>query len=161
MKKAMSLCFAAFAMATLTACISIDYDGISDPPLPSGEKVTLYFSADQLPVKEYTVLGTLTASAGTTYSSAEVESKIRNFARDKGANGFLITDVDRIYAGMARSDQINNQASYRWIVDDSSGNSFRYFREDMLDYSKRSQPEKPVYDITIKAKLLRLPEAAK
>ena len=151
MKKAMSLCFAAFAMATLTACISIDYDGISDPPLPSGEKVTLYFSADQLPVKEYTV----------TYSSAEVESKIRNFARDKGANGVLITDVDRIYAGMARSDQINNQASYRWIVDDSSGNSFRYFREDMLDYSKRSQPEKPVYDITIKAKLLRLPEAAK
>ncbi len=161
MKKSLFLLLASLTAAALTACINIDYDGISDPPLPFGEKVTVYFSPEQIPVKKYTELGTLTASAGTTYTSAEVEAKIKNFARDKGANGVLITDIDRVYAGMARTDQINNQASYRWIVDDSSGNSFRYFREDMLDYSKRSQPEKPVYDITIKAKLLRLPEAAK
>ena len=161
MKKMLSLLLGSLFMAALTACINIDYDGISDPPLSSGEKVTVYFSPEQIPVKEYTILGTLTASAGTTYTSTEVEAKIKNFARDNGANGVLITDVDRVYAGMARTDQINNQASYRWIVDDSSGNSFRYFREDMLDYSKRNQPEKPVYDITIKAKLLRLPEKTK
>ena len=161
MKKSLLLLLASLAVTLLTACISIDYDGISDPPLPSGEKVTVFFSPEQIPVKEYTVLGSLTASAGTTYTSAEVEAKIKNFARDNGANGVLITDVDRVYAGMARTDQINNKAGYRWIVDDSSGNSFRYFREDMLDYSKRNQPEKPVYDITIKAKLLRLQEKKK
>lgn len=161
MKKAFLLSFASFSLAAFTACINIDYNGISDPPLPSGEKVTMYFSPEQIPVKNYTVLGSLTASAGTTYSSGEVEAKIKNFARDKGANGVLITDVDRIYAGMARPNQINNNAGYRWIVDDSSGNSFRYFREDMLDYSKVEKPEKPVYDITIKAKLLKVPEKTK
>ena len=53
--------------------------------------------------------------------------------------------------------QIRNQNGGAWTPDDSSGSSFRHFREDMLDYSKTEGPEKPVYDILIKAKLLRLP----
>jgi len=58
---------------------------------------------------------------------------------------------------MARPDQIKNQSTTNWAVDDSSGNSFRYFRENMLDYSKSGGAEKPIYDILIRAKLLSIP----
>ena len=88
-----------------------------------------------------------------------MESELRSFARKHGANAVLIVDVKRTVAGKARPDQIKNQSSANWAVDDSSGNSFRYFRENMLDYSKTEGPEKPVYDILIKAKLLSLPAA--
>lgn len=66
----------------------------------------------------------------------------------------LIVDIKRIYAGKARPDQIKNQTDFQWVVDDSSGSSFRYFREDMLNYSKNEGQEKAVYDILIKAKLI-------
>ena len=83
--------------------------------------------------------------------------RIRSFARKHGANAVLIVDIKRTVAGKARPDQIRNQNGGAWTPDDSSGSSFRHFREDMLDYSKTEGPEKPVYDILIKAKLLRLP----
>ena len=88
---------------------------------------------------------------------SEVETKLRSFARKHGANAVLIVDIKRTVAGKARPDQIRNQNGGAWTPDDSSGSSFRHFREDMLDYSKTEGPEKPVYDILIKAKLLRLP----
>ena len=143
----------------LCGCINIQYEGSSEPPLPDSEAVELYFSADQIPVKDYTVLGAATASAGMTYTATDVEAKLRSFAREKGANGVLIVDIKRIYAGKARADQIKNQSDFQWIVDDSSGSSFRYFREDMLNYSKNEGQEKPVYDILIKAKLISVPRA--
>ena len=161
MRRLVTAAAVVFTAAILSACVNISYDGISKEPLPSNEKVNLYFSKDQIPGKDYKVMGKLTASAGTTYSAAEVEGKIKNFAREKGANGVLITDIKRVFEGEARPDQIKNQPSYQWIVDGSSGNAFRYFRENMLDYSKKEGPEKPIYDITIEAELLTVPETAK
>ena len=117
----------------------------------------LYFSEEQIPVKDYKVLGEATATAGMTYTAVDVEAKLRSFAREKGANGVLIVDIKRIYAGKARPDQIKNQTDFQWVVDDSSGSSFRYFREDMLNYSKNEGQEKAVYDILIKAKLISVP----
>lgn len=143
--------FAAFAM---TACVNIQYDGISREPLPENEKIEMYFSREQVPAGKYTAMGKLKATAGTSWTAVEVENKIKDFAREKGANAVLITDIRRIQEGEARPDQIKNQLAHQWIVDDSSGNAFRYFRENMMDYSKREGPEKPVYDITIEAELL-------
>lgn len=157
MKKLFRTALAACVFALLPACVNIQYDGTSAEPLPESEPVGLYFSADQIPVKTYDVLGEATATAGEAYSATEVETKLRSFARKHGANAVLIVDIKRTVAGKARPDQIRNQNGGAWIPDDSSGSSFRHFREDMLDYSKTEGPEKPVYDILIKAKLLRLP----
>ena len=145
------------SLLLLNGCINIQYDGISDPPLSDSEAVELYFSEEQIPVKDYKVLGEATATAGMTYTAVDVEAKLRSFAREKGANGVLIVDIKRIYAGKARPDQIKNQSDFKWVVDDSSGSSFRYFREDMLNYSKNEGQEKAVYDILIKAKLFSVP----
>ena len=157
MKKLFRTALAACVFALLPACVNIQYDGTSAEPLPESEPVGLYFSADQIPVKTYDVLGEATATAGEAYSATEVETKLRSFARKHGANAVLIVDIKRTVAGNARPDQIRNQNGGAWAPDDSSGSSFRHFREDMLDYSKTEGPEKPVYDILIKAKLLRLP----
>ena len=157
MKKLFRTALAACVFALLPACVNIQYDGTSAEPLPESEPVGLYFSADQIPVKTYDVLGEATATAGEAYSATEVETKLRLFARKHGANAVLIVDIKRTVAGKARPDQIRNQNGGAWTPDDSSGSSFRHFREDMLDYSKTEGPEKPVYDILIKAKLLRLP----
>ena len=157
MKKLFRTALAACVFALLPACVNIQYDGTSAEPLPESEPVGLYFSADQIPVKTYDVLGEATGTAGEAYSATEVETKLRSFARKHGANAVLIVDIKRTVAGKARPDQIRNQNGGAWTPDDSSGSSFRHFREDMLDYSKTEGPEKPVYDILIKAKLLRLP----
>lgn len=157
MKKLFRTALAACVFALLPACVNIQYDGTSAEPLPESVPVGLYFSADQIPVKTYDVLGEATATAGEAYSATEVETKLRSFARKHGANAVLIVDIKRTVAGKARPDQIRNQNGGAWTPDDSSGSSFRHFREDMLDYSKTEGPEKPVYDILIKAKLLRLP----
>lgn len=157
MKKLFRIALAACVFALLPACVNIQYDGISAEPLPESEPVGLYFSADQIPMKTYDVLGEATATAGEAYSATEVETKLRSFARKHGANAVLIVDIKRTVAGKARPDQIRNQNGGAWTPDDSSGSSFRHFREDMLDYSKTEGAEKPVYDILIKAKLLRLP----
>lgn len=157
MKKLFRTALAACVFALLPACVNIQYDGTSAEPLPESEPVGLYFSADQIPVKTYDVLGEATATAGEAYSATEVETKLRSFAREHGANAVLIVDIKRTVAGKARPDQLKNQNGGAWTPDDSSGSSFRHFREDMLDYSKTEGPEKPVYDILIKAKLLRLP----
>ncbi len=161
MKKHLLLTLIVPVLLGLNACINIQYDGISEAPIPDSERVELYFSAEQIPVKDYKVLGEATATAGTTYTATDVEAKLRSFARDRGANAVLIVDIKRIYAGKARPDQIKNQSDFKWIVDDSSGSSFRYFREDMLDYSKSGSAEKPIYDILIKAKLLSIPSEEK
>lgn len=159
MKQHLLPLLAASLLLTLSACVNIQYDGVSESPVPDTEKIELYFSGEQIPVKNYRVLGEATATAGTTFTATEVESELRSFARKHGANAVLIVDVKRTVAGKARPDQIKNQSSANWAVDDSSGNSFRYFRENMLDYSKTEGPEKPVYDILVKAKLLSLPAA--
>ena len=159
MKQHLLPVLAASLLLTLSACVNIQYDGVSESPVPDTEQIELYFSGEQIPVKNYRVLGEATATAGTTFTATEVESELRSFARKHGANAVLIVDVKRTVAGKARPDQIKNQSSANWAVDDSSGNSFRYFRENMLDYSKTEGPEKPVYDILIKAKLLSLPAA--
>lgn len=149
--------FAVSFLLSLSACINIQYDGVSEAPVPDAEKIELYFSGEQIPVKDYRVLGEATATAGSTFTAADVESKLRSFARKHGANAVLIVDVKRTAAGKARPDQIKNQSTANWAVDDSSGNSFRYFRENMLDYSKSEGAEKTIYDILIRAKLLSIP----
>ena len=138
----------------MIACVNIQYDGIAKEPLPGNEKVEMYFSREQVPAGKFSLMGKLKATAGTSWTAVEIENKIRNFARSKGANAVLITDIKRVQDGEARPDQIKNQPAHQWIVDDSSGNAFRYFRENMMDYSKREGPEKPVFDITIDAELL-------
>ena len=102
MKNFFHTVLAASALALLPACINIQYDGISAEPLSESEPVGLYFSADQIPVKTYDVLGEATATAGEAYSATEVEAKLRSFARVHGANAVLIVDIKRTVAGKAR-----------------------------------------------------------
>lgn len=158
MKKWMMTVVSVLAACVMTACVNIQYDGAVREPLPESEKVEMFFSREQVPAGKYTLMGKLKATAGTSWTAVEVENKIKKFARSKGANAVLITDIRRIKEGEARPDQIKNQPAHQWIVDDSSGNAFRYFRENMTDYSKREGPEKPVFDITIDAELLGFPE---
>ena len=141
---------------SLTGCINISYDGEAESPLPPNEKVALYFSPDQIPKVPYKKLGTAVASANSTYTAAEVESDLKKFARTKGANGVLIVRIKRTPAGMARPDQINNERSYSWIPDDTSHNSYTYFREDMTTYGEKENAEKMTYDISISAELLKV-----
>ena len=155
MKKWIVTAGSVLAAVIMTACVNIQYDGIAKEPLPDNEKVEMYFSREQVPAGKFTLMGKLKATAGTSWTAVEIQNRIRNFARSKGANAVLITDIKRVQDGEARPDQVKNQPSHQWIVDDSSGNAFRYFRENMMDYSKREGPEKPVYDITIDAELLR------
>ncbi len=161
LKKTSELVFALVCLVLSAACYSIDYKGKSDSPLPSDVPVVMYYSPQQIPVKNYTVLGEATADAGTTWTAAQLEAKIKNFARSKGANGVLIVSVDKIPEGEARPDQVRNRQAMSWVVDDSSYNSFRYFREDMLDYGKPLRGEEEVYDLKIKAKLLVVPQKPK
>ena len=109
MKKLFRTALAACVFALLPACVNIQYDGTSAEPLPESEPVGLYFSADQIPVKTYDVLGEATATAGEAYSATEVETKLRSFAREHGANAVLIVDIKRTVAGKARPDQLKNQ----------------------------------------------------
>jgi len=58
--------FAVSFLLMLSACINIQYDGVSEAPVPDAEKIELYFSGEQIPVKDYRVLGEATATAGSS-----------------------------------------------------------------------------------------------
>ena len=69
MKQHLLPVLAASLLLTLSACVNIQYDGVSQSPVPDTEIIELYFSGEQIPVKNYRVLGEATATAGTTGST--------------------------------------------------------------------------------------------
>ena len=145
------------AVLFLTGCCNIEYTGKEQPPLRSGNDTVLYFSPDQYPANSrQEVLGTARASAGTNWTTREIQAKLRKFAAAKGANGILIERIERIPAGEARPDQVKNLPSKSWVVGDSSGSASKHFREDMTNYSKKPEAQEELYRIVIHAKLLNI-----
>ena len=141
----------------MTGCCSIEYSGISLEKITGKDQIVLYFSQEQIPQNTETeILGDAVASAGSNWNARELQEKLKKFAADKGANGILIEKIEKVPAGKARPDQIKNLPSKTWDVDDTTSNAVKYFREDMVNYSKKEQPEETVYRLVIRAKLLRV-----
>lgn len=153
------LFFSAVFSVCLTGCYNIDYRGEELPPIASGSDVVLYFSQEQFPQGAHIdFLGDAVASAGTNWNARELQEKLRKFAAAKGANGILIEKVEKVPAGKARPDQIKNLPSKSWDVDDNSQNAYKYFREDMLNYSRTEAAEEEIYKLVIRAKILKISE---
>ena len=148
---------AVFAAIFLTGCCNIEYAGKEATPLKSEKDVVLYFSDKQYPRGATAeVLGDVKASAGTNWTAQQVQAKLRVFAAEKGANGLLIEKIERIPAGEARPDQIKNLPAKSWTVSDNSNSAAQYFRDDMINYSKKPEVQEEIYRIVIYGKLLKV-----
>lgn len=153
---------ALFAAIFLTGCCNIEYAGKEGEPLRSEKEVVLYFSKDQYPKNAaLEVMGDVKASAGTNWTVQQLQRKMKSFAADKGANGLLIDRVERIPAGEARPDQVKNLPSKSWGVGDNSNSAVQYFRDDMTNYSKKSEAQEEIYRIVIHGKLLKITQKGK
>lgn len=146
-----------FAAILLTGCCNIEYSGKQEEPLKSAKQVVLYFSEKQYPGNsKLEVMGDVKASAGTNWTAQQVQAEMRVFAAKKGANGLLIERIERIPAGEARPDQVKNLPSKSWRVGDNSNSAVQYFRDDMTNYSKKSENKEEIFRIVIHGKLLKV-----
>lgn len=75
----------------ILACTKLDYVGEEYPPTTH---VDLFFSEADITV-EYKIMGRVLATAGETISSENMQNKIMEKARQKGADGVLILGLDR------------------------------------------------------------------
>ena len=167
--KTPALLLAVVLLAMTSACISVTYDGVENlPPLPSDAKVAVYYEKSLIPVPEtqYTKIGEVTASASTARSAStasftmtQIKARIVEEARERGANGVLIQSVDMRRDGEVRSDQVKNLGAPTWTTVDNSASNIAQER-DLLIYSSGSDPDVPTYEITIRAMLFSMPEAA-
>ena len=141
----------------LTGCCNIEYTGKEQTPLQSDSDVVLYFSPDQYPKNsKQEVLGKAKATAGTNWTIREIQTKLKEFAASKGANGILIERIDRIPAGEARPDQVKNLPSKTWVVGDNSNSASKHFIEDMTNYSVKPEAQQEVYRTEVHATLLNI-----
>lgn len=155
--KMKTFCLAVIAVIFLTGCCNIEYTGKEAQPLKSEKNVILYFSDKQYPAdSSVEVLGNVKASAGTNWTARQIQSKLRKFAAEKGANGILIERIARIPAGEARPDQVKNLPSKSWVVGDNSSSAAKHFREDMTNYSKEPEAQEEIFRIVIQGKLLKI-----
>ena len=151
--------FSIAAAVLLSACSSIEYNGEERTPVVEGKNVVLYFSQEQFPKDtKQEILGDAVISAGTNWTLPQLQEKLKNFAAEKGANGLLIDRIEKIPAGKARADQVKNLPAKTWQVDDTSHNAAQYFRDDMTNYSKKTDAEQEIYRLCIRAKLVRISE---
>ena len=161
--KTPALLLAVVLLAMTSACISVTYDGVENlPPLPSDAKVAVYYEKSLIPVPEtqYTKIGEVTASASTaSFTMTQIKARIVEEARERGANGVLIQSVDMHRDGEVRSDQVKNLGAPTWTTVDKSASDITQER-DLLIYSSGSDPDVPIYEITIRAMLFSMPEAA-
>ena len=93
------------ALFVCASCVNIAYDGDSKDPKAKRSEVKIFMDKSKIPVADYKVLGTATISAPTSYTAAEVEMKLVDFAKARGADGLLILSVDRVANGVLRADQ--------------------------------------------------------
>ena len=157
--KCKHLLISAVILFLAAGCYRIEYSGESLERITGKDQIVLYYSREQFPENAKTeILGYAVAAAGSGWNARELQEKLKSFAADKGANGILIEKIEKIPDGKARADQIKNQSSPAWIVDDTSQNAFRYFREDMLNYSRTEPAEQEIYRLVIRAKLVRVTE---
>lgn len=104
--KSALLSFASMAALFVCAsCVNVAYDGDSKSPKAKRSDVKVFMDKSRIPVADYKVLGTATVSAPPSYTAAEVEMKLVDFAKEHGADGVLILSVDRQDDGVLRPDQ--------------------------------------------------------
>ena len=155
--------FFAGAVCLLNGCINVEYIGKKDlPPLPDDAKVVVYYEKTQFPVpeKERILVGDVTASASTaSFRLSQIKDRVVSVARAHGANAVLIISIDHQKDGEVRSDQVKNQSAPSWTpVDDSSSDIQQAHNMDLATGAK--DPDLPVYKITIKAELFKIPASS-
>ena len=95
----------------IIACTAnVNYVGKEFEPTTS---VDIYFSADEIE-KEYTIMGHALGSGGDFISNDEIQDKLIEVGKKKGADAILITGVEKsnIPAGGVSSDEKQIKASF-------------------------------------------------
>jgi len=154
--------FSAGFACLLTGCISVEYVAKKDlAALPDDAKVVVYYEKTQFPVPEIERIpvGSVTASASTaSYKLSQIKDRVVDVARAHGANAVLVISIDHQKDGEVRSDQVKNQAAPSWTPVDDSGSDIQQERNWELFSGK--DPELPLYKITIKAELYKIPSSS-
>ena len=146
-----TVCAVLCALAGIS-CVSVNYRGISEPPLPHGAPVAIYYAKDQIK-SSYRVIGRGTYTAAPDTTRAEIRQIFADAARAHGANAILITRLERVKDYTAREDQILNENTPEWNVEDNS-HSARNYVFNTIYYSSGNDPEKTVYKTFIEADFL-------
>ena len=155
-KIVLSVFVLSFAALFLTGCGSIQYDGISDSPLPSDAPVMVFYDKSQIGTNDFSVLGTAVLEASPNASRRDIQEKLIKFARKHGANGVLFISIDQVKASEAREDQIYNRNAPGWGGETVKEGTSTTSLWDTIYYSSGKDEEKAVYKTVAKAELLSL-----
>ncbi|SYZ72181.1 conserved hypothetical protein [Candidatus Zixiibacteriota bacterium] len=81
------------------SCTKIDYIGQEYPPTT---QVDMFFAPSDVE-QDYTVMGTLVATAADIVSSEKMQKDIIKKAKEKGADAVIFEDLDRYQSGTTSS----------------------------------------------------------
>lgn len=152
----------ALCLALSCSCISMSYVPADKEknykPLTEEERSEIYYEESLIPgsAKERVLVGSAEASGSTSACTlTDIKNKLMDCARKHGANVVLVTEISHKDAGQVRSDQVKNLSSPTWTpADDSASNATAQRNNDL--YMSGSDPDVPVYKITIKARFYRI-----
>jgi len=105
-------------LTILCGCATINYIGTSYPPT---DNVDLYFSEADIE-KEYRVVGRIVATADADemfYSSEKFTEAILKKAREKGADGVVISEFGNVATGVSESRERTEETKEKrdkWIT---------------------------------------------
>ena len=90
---AAALLLAAFA----AGCTSFDYVGRSFAPLPENAPVALFRDRDTMAEGKYAMIGRGVLTAPERYDRYDIEERLRELAREHGADAVLIVKIRKIF----------------------------------------------------------------
>lgn len=153
--RAVVLATAALAFVC-SSCVQIAYDGDAKEPKAKRSEVKVFMDKSKIPVQGFRVMGTAEISAPAGFSAAEVEMRLVDFAKAKGADGLLILSVDRSRYGVVRADQaLSVTPGTEAVAEESSKVAIK---AQLLEFPKKD--EEPVKGLpSIEALLAQPPQA--
>ena len=94
------------AVCLLSGCISYDYQGtVLDTP---ADTVQIYTDASKIDIKQYTVLGSATASGNSqSVSGNDIYAKLSSKAKECGADTILVTSYQVVPTANSHNDTVN------------------------------------------------------
>lgn len=149
----------AAALVACASCVNIAYDGDSREPKAKRSEVKVFMDKSKIPDPGYKVMGTATISAPASYTAAEVEMKLVDFAKLRGADGLLILSVDRVKYGVVRPDQaLSVQPGDEAQAEDSTKVTIK---AQLLEFPKKDDDAKlpPLLNISLDAPAAAAPKA--
>jgi hypothetical protein len=139
-----------------TSCstIHVDYIGETFPPT---SKAKIYFSEQDIH-KPYTVIGKAIVRASTSFSTAEIQKKLKYAADRKGADAVVILSFKEVPEGMYNymNNSMTLDGMYGSSMDNTSPNNMGPYWNDMFfpdAYGQQSMEY--YYDYLIKSLFIR------